>query len=338
MRAISHEERNKDMQTLHQKGRMAPDIRVDPRALESELVIGAHALQGKDATVLQVLVRLLDGSMTHRLRFSERLDTCNIVFASPQHAAALPGVVVRVASGLPSSPQASLDAINVPTPLRMSGVMGALHEALARLHLPALADPTAGLLALFDRLRHAMAMPRPTRGVVPLHSGHLMLIDARQRQLQTAAPLEQLLAGACHPGTWRTAGLRDEELLHDSPTHSLRDVVWKLAQRLVDVGAAPPPLTGAWHLRRWPDAAGLKSPGHPRLAALLTAHHHTVDELAAASGLPTLTVQWFVQCCQVFGLTEQRDANATAPSTARATTAAAAPGWLGQLRARLRLW
>lgn len=306
-------------------------------AVEHELVIGAHALQTQDATVLQGLVRLLDGSMSHRLRFSEHLDICNIVFAPPQHAAALPGVVVQVADRLPS-PNAEPGAIEVPTPLRMGHVMDALHQALAKLHLPALADPTAGRVALFDRLRHCMDMKAPARSVVPLQSGHLLLVDAQQCRLHTAAPLELLLAGNWHPGAWRPAGLRDEELLHNSPTHSLRDVVWRLAQRLADVGAAPPPLPGAWRLRRWPEAAGLKSPGHPRLAALLTARHHTVDELGAASGLPPLTVQWFVQCCQLFGLMEPRESSTPAPTAVHATPAGTVPGWLGQLRKRLRLW
>ena len=113
----------------------------------------------------------------------------------------------------------------------------------------------------------------------------------------------------------------------------------RLAQRLADVGVAPPPLPGAWRLRRWPEAAGLKSPGHPRLAALMTAHHYTVDELGAASGLPSLTVQWFVQCCQLFGLVEHRQAITSSASTAGTASAHnAPPGWLVQLRERLRLW
>ncbi|MDO9436914.1 hypothetical protein [Hydrogenophaga sp.] len=324
------------MSTLSTRGQERTST-VPVRTVENELVIGAHALQGKDATVLQVLVRLLDGSMTHRLRFSDQLDACNIVFTSPQHATALPGVVVQVADH-PHPPNAPCGGIEVPTPLRMSCVMGALHQALAVIHAPTVADPAAGLLVLFDRVRRCMGMGNPSRSVVPLDSGFLMLIDAQQGRLQTAAPLDQLLTGNWNPGTWRPAGLRDEELLHDSPTHALRDFVWQLAQRLVDVGAAPPPLTGTWRLRRWPEAAGLKAHGHPRLAALMTAQHHTVDELGAASGLPPLTVQWFVQCCQLFGLTEQRDVGKPASVVKRLATPNATPGWIGQLRERLRLW
>lgn len=322
------------MSTLSTRG-LAPIPSARVRTVESELVIGAHALPGKDATVLQVLVRLLDGSMSHRLRFSEQLDDCNIVFTAPEFADTLPGVVVQVADH-PHPPNASTGAIEVPTPLRMSGVLGALHQALALIHVPTVADPAAGLLALFDRVRHCL--DKPGRCVVPLDSGHLLLIDAERGRLQTAAPLEQLLAGHAQPGASRPAGRRDDELLHDSPTHPLREFVWRLAQRLVDVGAAPPPLPGTWRLRRWPEAAGLKSPGHPRLAALLTTQHHTVDELGAASGLPTLNVQWFVQCCQLFGMVEHHEAGEANTGTARAASHKTAPGWLGQLRERLRLW
>lgn len=299
-----------------------------------ELVIGALALQDKDAAVLQVLVKLLDGSMSLRLRFSEQLADCNIVFARPSHSGSLPGVVVQVVEGVPSNAVAPGD-ITVAAPLRMSGVMEALHKALARLHPPALADQTTGLVALFGALRHAMGEREPARCVIPLQSGHLLLIDAQAHRLQTSAPLELLLSGDGHPGVARAAGLVDEQLLRSSPTHALRDVVWRLAQRLVDVHAAPPELGGAWRLRRWPEAAGLKSPGHPRLAALLTAQCHTLDELVTLSGLPPLKVQWFLQCCLLFGLAEPVERSAVHEVPARQ---GAAPGWLGQLRERLRLW
>lgn len=307
-----------------------------PRAVDRELVIGALALQDKDAAVLRVLVRLLDGSMSLRLRFSEQLAACNIVFAPVDCDTAHPGVRVQVA---PSPPSADPAAIAVPTPLRMSSVMGALHKALARIHPPALADQTAGLSALFRALCQAVGTGASGRCAIPLHSGHLLLIDPPRNQMQTAAPIEMLLAGECHPGALRPAGRVDEELLHNAPTHSLRGFVWRLAHRLIEVGAPAPALADGvhWHLRRWPDAGALMAPGYPRLAALLTAQPHTLAGLGAASGLPQHALRWFLHTGQLLGLVEHSDAAPPAQSVA-ASRPAAAPGWLGQLRERLKLW
>ncbi|WP_157085050.1 hypothetical protein [Hydrogenophaga palleronii] len=313
---------------------------MDACAVERELVIGALALQDKDAAVLRVLVRLLDGSMSLRLRFGEQLAACNIVFVPAGCDTSHPGVRVQVTEG-PATCATDPGTITVPAPLRMSNVMGALHKALARIHPPALADQSAGLAALFQSLRQAVGPEAPPRCIIPLHSGHLLLIDAPRHRMQTAAPIEMLLAGECHPGTLRPAGRVDEEQLHSAPSHALRDFVWRLSQRLVDLNAAPPPLAAArWHLRRWPEAVALMAPGHPRLAALLTARPHSLAELGGLSGLPLQAVQWFLLSGQLVGVAEHGAVLAAEPAPTAPTPPApsAAPGWLGQLRERLKLW
>ena len=44
------------------------------------LVIGTQGISHRDDMVLRALVRLLDGGINIRARFSEQLEECNVVF------------------------------------------------------------------------------------------------------------------------------------------------------------------------------------------------------------------------------------------------------------------
>jgi len=109
-------------------------------------------------------------------------------------------------------------------------------------------------------------------------------------------------------------------------------------------GAAPPgafaPLPGRYRLRRWPDAAALRQPGIPRLAALLTSRSFDLAGASAASGLPPAAVDGFLKACLALGYAETDEG--AAPVTPPHAAAAALPGpmrsVLGRLRERLKLW
>lgn len=302
--------------------------------MDSELVIGAFELPGKDAAVLQVLVRLLNGNMSQCLRFSEAVDGCNVVFAPPARGRDLPCVVVEVTDASATTPA---DTISVQAPLRMIHVMAAINAAIERMSPAAPADPAQGLVALWTQLQPCCAADAP-RSVIPLHSGHLLMVDQARNQLRTFSPLDALLSHGCEPDRWRRAGLVDDELLHGAPTYPLRATVWKLLARLAEQGAAPAEVVGRWHLRRWPESAGLMAPGHPLLAAWLTTGAHTVAELVAATGQRAPAVAWFIQGCRQWDLATCIEPAPTAVPAARAPAHGSLPGWLGQLRQKLGLW
>ena len=93
------------------------------------LVIGTQDIAQKDQLVLRALVRLLEGGVNIRARFSEQLAECNVVFVPGDwpyrfHA---PCITVRVLD--PDDTAVALGQtadLTVATPLRMTNVIAVL--------------------------------------------------------------------------------------------------------------------------------------------------------------------------------------------------------------------
>ncbi|MBU0746461.1 MAG: hypothetical protein KKB08_12740 [Gammaproteobacteria bacterium] len=313
--------------------------------MEDGLVIGTQDIAHKDQLVLRALVRLLDGGVNIRARFSEELQECNVVFVPGNWPYRLhaPCITVRVvdAAHAPDAPDSSCD-LTVSAPLRMSNVMAVLQSASQRVHGVAQFDPVQGLQSMFSVLGDSTRTAERRRAVVPMSSGQQIVFDFVKQLVHTATPMEVLLSGAYTLGTPHRVSPVEEELIRLVPAYSLRHLVWNLALRLAQVGAPAPPRTGCYRLLRWPDAIGLTAPGHPRLAALLTSRALSPRQACMASGSPEATVCWFLEANLALGLAvaeaslpTEVEAPEAAPQTA---SPAAAPGWLGHLRERLRLW
>ena len=311
------------------------------------LVIGTQGLAHKDEMVLKALVRLLEGGINLRARFSEQLDACNVVFVPGSGpAAALPAscLAVRVREQVQEA-DACPGELAVAAPLRMTNVIAVLQSAAQRLHGAVRYDTVQGLLSLFTLLGESTRTAERRRAVVPMSSGQQIVFDFTRQLVHTAMPMETLLSGAYTLGTPHRVSPVEEALIRSVPTHSLRHLLWKLSLRLAQAGAAAPPRAGCYRLRRWPDAVGLVAPGHPRLAALWTQRALSLEQIDAASGVPPAAARWFLEACLALGLAAEEArgglagavaavAGAATPPAARA----AAPGWLGHLRERLKLW
>lgn len=302
--------------------------------MNDSLVIGAIDLPGKDETVLRALVRLLDCTLGVNLRFDDDVSHCDVVFVSAEVGvtrALMPSAVTVTLLDPSNQAACAPDRLFVPCPLRMSGVIGVLQAVLSRLAPAAPVERIQWQGALFACLREALR--RGGRSVLAIGAGKLLLLDTVTLRLQSAVPLEQLIGQAHRAGAWRAASAVDEEMLHGAAVHPLHEVLWRLSAAMAAANAAPLAPSGAWRLQRWPSAAGLMTAGHPRLAALLTQRAHTADELMASTALPSATVHAFLATCEALGL-GVRDAT----HTPQAVGGAVAPGWLGQLRERLKLW
>lgn len=319
------------------------------------LVIGTQDIAQKDQLVLRALVRLLEGGVNIRARFSEQLAECNVVFVPGHwpyrfHA---PCITVRV-----MDPEDAADShgptadLTVTTPLRMTNVIAVLQSAIQRVHGVSQFDPVKGLRALFELLGERTRTAERRRAVVPMSAGQQIVFDFVQQLVYTSMPMEVLLSGAYTLGEPHRVSPVEEELIRSVPSHSLRHLLWSLAMKLAQTGASAPARPGHYRLLRWPDAIGLTAAGHPRLAALLTSRALSYEQACASSGVPEATVRWFLEACLALGLAvDESDATAVSspvqaavPAVAHSNSspparAAATPvGWLGNLRERLKLW
>lgn len=319
------------------------------------LVIGTQDIAQKDQLVLRALVRLLEGGVNIRARFSEQLAECNVVFVPGHwpyrfHA---PCITVRV-----MDPEDAADSheptadLTVTTPLRMTNVIAVLQSATQRVHGVSQFDPVKGLRALFELLGERTRTAERRRAVVPMSAGQQIVFDFVQQLVYTSMPMEVLLSGAYTLGEPHRVSPVEEELIRSVPSHSLRHLLWSLAMKLAQTGASAPARPGHYRLLRWPDAIGLTAAGHPRLAALLTSRALSYEQACASSGVPEATVRWFLEACLALGLAvDESDSTAVSspvqaavPAAAHSNSspparAAATPvGWLGNLRERLKLW
>lgn len=311
------------------------------------LVIGTQDIAQKDQLVLRALVRLLEGGVNIRARFSEQLTECNVVFVPGDwpyrfHA---PCITVRVLD--PDDTAVALGQtadLTVATPLRMTNVIAVLQSATQRVHGVSQFDPVKGQRALFELLGERTRTAERRRAVVPISAGQQIVFDFVQQLVHTSMPMEVLLSGAYTLGEPHRVSPVEEELIRSVPAHSLRNLLWNLAMRLAQSGASAPLRTGHYRLLRWPDAIGLTAAGHPRLAALLTSRALSYEQVCTSSGVPEATVRWFLEACLALGLAV--DEGSAAPAAAvtsvkkpsQPPAAAAPPGWLGNLRERLKLW
>jgi hypothetical protein len=320
------------------------------------LVIGTQDIAQKDQLVLRALVRLLEGGVNIRARFSEQLAECNVVFVPGHwpyrfHA---PCITVRVID--PEDVGAALETtadLTVATPLRMTNVIAVLQSATQRVHGVSQFDPVKGQRALFELLGERTRTAERRRAVVPMSAGQQIVFDFVQQLVHTSMPMEVLLSGAYTLGEPHRVSPVEEELIRSVPAHSLRHLLWGLAMRLAQTGASAPVRSGHYRLSRWPDAVGLTAAGHPRLAALLTSQALSYEQACARSGVPEATVRWFLEACLALGLAVDEGSAGAASAPARSPAAPAAagaakppdppaaatpPGWLGNLRERLKLW
>lgn len=317
----------------------APAQAVAPRPGEypdrGVVVIGQLDLQPKDATVLRALVRLLDGSLGVSLRFSEDLVSSQIAFVSSRVAAGCPGRIsiwVRDSQGAVPLPA---DAIAVASPLRMGAVIGALQQACSRLRPGASAEQAQSLSDLFERSVQALKVGGFS--TLPWGWGQLIQLDAASQTLRSTLPIGELLARLHGLGALRQSHAFDEQRLHGMPTHCLRNWLWQLSAHMLRTQAPHPPLSGAWRLQRWPQAAGLMAPGHPQWAALLSRRPHSVAELAERCRAPHAAVLAFMATCDALGLLLPCE-GATRPEPPVPADKLPAAGWLQQMRVALGLW
>ena len=325
------------------------------------LVIGTQGISHRDDMVLRALVRLLDGGINIRARFSEQLEECNVVFVPANWPYRFPAPCITVGVKDPAKPDPSPDSacdLAVSTPLRMTNVIAVLQSATQRMHNVSQFDPVKGLRALFELLCERNRTAERSRAVVPMGSGQQIVFDFVKQLVHTAMPMDVLLSGAYTLGTPHRVSPVEEELIRSVPAYSLRHLVWQLALRLAQAGAVAPSRAGSYRLLRWPDAVGLAAPGHPRLAALWTNRALSLEQIRAISGVSAASVGWFLEACLALGLAVGEyagEGSEPAPadshgSTGRSATgaavaakpqppaAAAPPGWLSHLRERLKLW
>jgi len=323
------------------------------------LVIGTQGIAHKDDMVLRALVRLLDGGINIRARFSEQPEECNVVFVPGNWPSRLraPCITVRVKDPAQAdeAPDSQCD-LSVTAPLRMTNVIAVLQSATQRVHSVAQFDPVQGQQALFALLGERTRTAERRRAVVPMSSGQQIVFDFVNQLVHTAMPMDVLLSGAYTLGTPHRVSPVEEALILSVPSHSLRHLLWQLALRLAQAGAAAPLRSGTFRLLRWPDAIGLAAPGHPRLAALWTSRALSLEQIRTTSGVPDAIAGWFLEACLALGLAVDETAGtsdpdtpvdgaarpsepaATAPAKSHPPAAAAPPGWLSHLRERLKLW
>lgn len=317
------------------------------------LVIGTQDIAQKDQMVLRALVRLLDGGVNVRARFSEQLAECNVVFVPGNWAYRFhaPCITVRVLhpEDAGTLPEATAD-LTVSTPLRMTNVIAVLQSATQRVHGASQFDPVQGLRAMFDLLAERTRVAERRRAVVPISGGQQIVFDFVQQLVHTSMSMDALLSGAYTLGEPHRVSPVEEALIGSMPSHSLRHLLWSLAMRLAETRAGAPARPGWYRLLRWPDAIGLSAAGHPRLAALLTSRPLSCEQLCAKSGVPEATVRWFLEASLALGLAVEESAPAAPAAAAAVATpapvaaaktpvpAAAPAGWLGNLRERLKLW
>lgn len=312
----------------------------------SVLVIGSTDISAKDELLLRALVRVLDGGIGTPLRFSEHLPDCNVVFVPRHwpHRLAAHCVTVRVGEG-DDAPHPSGNELAVSPPLRMTNVLAVLQSAAQRtFHDTQPDDPMRALSLLFGWISKGLQTHERRRAVVPLGAGQQAIFDYAQQRLHTSMPIDTLLGGHYSVGTPHRVSPVEEEVIRSVPQHALRPLVWQLAQRLAEGGAAPVPRPGRFRLRRWPEAAGLGAAGHPRLAALWTHSAMSLDEICRSSALPSATARWFLEACLALGLAVEESAEPRIapqppnPNTTPVQHPAPAAGWLSHLRERLKLW
>lgn len=246
------------------------------------LVIGTQGISHRDDMVLRALVRLLDGGINIRARFSEQLEECNVVFVPGNWPYRFPAPCITVGVKDPAKPDQSPDSacdLAVSTPLRMTNVIAVLQSATQRMHNVSQFDPVKGLRALFELLCERNRTAERSRAVVPMGSGQQIVVDFVKQLVHTAMPMDVLLSGAYTLGTPHRVSPVEEELIRSVPAYSLRHLVWQLALRLAQAGAVAPSRAGSYRLLRWPDAVGLAAPGHPRLAALWTNRALSLEQI-----------------------------------------------------------
>lgn len=299
------------------------------------VVIGQRALQPKDATVLRALVRLLDGSLGMTLRYSDELSACHLVFVSAASSADGVGETRIWVRDSPLACRLPADAIAVASPLRMGAVIGALQQAFSRLRPRASNGQAQCLSALFERCLQALKVGGFS--TLPWGAGQLIQIDAASQSLRATLPLDGLLPQLHSLGAPRTSHAFDEQRLRGAPTHCLRSWLWQLSAHMLRMQAAHPPLSGAWRLRRWPQAAGLMAPGHPQWAALLARRSYSVAELAQRCAAEQPAVLAFMATSEALGLL-QPDLAAVKPEPSSPADKPAPVGWLQQMRVALGLW
>lgn len=301
-------------------------------AAQNGLVIGALALPPRDATVLRALVRLLDGSLGVDLRYSEDIAGCHVVFVSPSAPPLHPARTTVVVTEAAVVPLGTGYPITVSSPLRMTGVISALRQALSRSRPVCPMDRSMWLSTLFARLR--AALNACGHSVLPVGAGQLLYIDTVSLALHTTMPIERLLSQAHRLGVPRVCTAVDAQVLQGAAAHSLSAFLWRLSAAMVEAKAPHPPLRSAWRLLRWPQAVGLMAPGHPHMAALLARRPYTALELADRTGLPLPTVSAFMLTCDALGLGQAQEP----ADSSDAARGAATSDWFRQLRERLKLW
>ncbi len=311
------------------------------------LAIGCVGLADRDQTVLRALVRVLGNSLGNGLEFSVAPTLCNVLFvpAAGHHTCPRACVVVRVAQPGDAGGAAPDGDLLIVAPLRMSNVLAALQTAAQRLfQAQGASDPHQALDGLLRIICDGLSSHEQRRSVVPIGAAGPLVLDFQQRRLHTALPLADLLAGHYRLGTPQRVTPVEEELARAAPAHDLRAVLWQIVGALaaseVAAGEGGLPPGTRYRLRRWPEATGLAIAGHPRLAALFTNRALTLEQAAAGAELSAARVQRFMQACLALGLAAQEAGRpAAAPAApARPSPASAAPGWLGMLRERLKLW
>jgi hypothetical protein len=310
--------------------------------------IGAQSLSQKDELVLRALVRLLDGGVNIRLHYSDDLAACDIIFGCEslafEPAPSEKSVRVTVRQPLEGVSDLSMDTnaqgqLSVMSPLRMANVMAVVQSILQQAIPNRPQDVARGWHALYSVLSIRMKNADRRRCVVPMNPGQELVVDFVEQKIYTAIPSELLLSGRYGVGEPRRVSQVEEEVVRSLAPQSLRHLVWGLALRLAHANVQAPRLTDRYRLLRWPDAVALSRPGYPRLAALMTSRAMSCEQASVASGLGLSAVQWFVGTCLALGVAEKvalAEPEAAVPTVQ--TPAAAAQGWLGQLRNRLKLW
>lgn len=305
------------------------------------LVVGAQELEPKERLVLHSLVKLLDGGMGARLRFSDAAGECHVLFVPPHwrgHGAP-PPVLVRVLGGAaPAGPDDAAE-IRLTPPLRATNVLVALQAARQRLSAGAEHDRAGSLRGLYFALHAPLLVGERRRTVLPLSGGATLVIDWTAAMVHGAVGLEALLTGQHAPGEARRVTPADEAALAALPRLKLRDLLWALTQRVHQERLAAPELDGRYRLLRWPDASALRHPGYPLLSALFTTRTLTVAEACQASGAEASAVRWFLATALALGVAVREDAAAAAaPATPPTPARPASPGLLQRLREHLKLW
>jgi hypothetical protein len=312
------------------------------------LVIGVDDIPQKEQLILRSLVRLLDGRLGSRLTFSESLRECNVVFArqetrqdTAQAEPAYPGVVVRLLAEAVDAHADVPEGLSIKAPLRMTNVMDALRACVEAIDTARRSGAASGQrLGLVELLTaHPLSSTRPCEAYL-VDGETCMLVDYRNDRLHAALPAKAIVDGefAMTPLQW--SATQEEEARRSLSSYRLRELLWAAAHRLGQQDAPVEVLAGRYRLLRWPDAAALRHPAIPRLAALLTKQPLDVAGACEASGISMSGVHWFLKICLASGIAVPVVHEAAAPTSV--TTSTPVPGHLrsviGRLRERLKLW